>query len=255
MACAGAADPESSVDLRSEARLNSHVPDLSRGVMPAELLPVSGFIVPPKKGQDDHALQELIMRINAGSLAYLHVPSSLVYRWAALCGRWAPDLQTFVAQALRHTGNLDNFLVQPAAVDHHSGAYGLLEASITAAELAMNPCHLPGSFEPLPPLLDELEQLCSAAAFLFDLGKVFDPMPCDDSLRVDETVLTPYSDLSRCWRSSWKALSGRNPVLAAWMHHVGGDKPSRSESVEVARRLVHNAVRASWRAPSALVAR
>jgi hypothetical protein len=233
--------------------VNSHAPDLSRGVMPAELLPISGFIVAPKKGQEDHSLEELIMRINAGSLSYLHVPAPLIYRWAALCGRWAPDLRTFVAQALRHTGNLDAFLVQPAAVDHHSGAYGLLEASIAAAELAMNPCHRPGSFEPLPPLLDELEQLCSVAAFLFDLGKVFDPQPSDDTLRLDDTILTPYTDLSRCWRSSWKALSGRNPVLAAWMHHVGHDGPSKSESVEVARRLVHNAVKTSWRMPRSLL--
>ncbi|HEY0856195.1 MAG TPA: hypothetical protein VGE16_04015 [Albitalea sp.] len=232
--------------------MNSHAPDLSRGVMPAELLPVSGFIVAPAKGQDDHALQELIMRVNAGSLSYLHVPPPLVYRWAALAGKWAPDLQTFVAQALRHTGNLDNFLVQPAAVDHHQGAYGLLEASIAAAELAMNPCHRPGSFEPLPPQLDELEQVCSVAAFLFDIGKVFDPLPCDDSQRAEEAPLAPYSDLSRCWRSSWKALSGRNPVLAAWMFHVGRGAPSNSAAVEIARRLVHNAVRASWKAPSSL---
>jgi hypothetical protein len=221
--------------------------------MPAEMLPISGFIVAPKKGQEDHSLQELVMRVNAGSLAYLHVPSPLVYRWAALCGRWAPDLQTFVAQALRHTGNVDNFLVQAAAVDHHSGAYGLLEASITAAELAMNPCHVPGSFEPLPPQLDELEQLCSVAAFLFDLGKVFDPMPSDDTLRTFDPVLTPYADLSRCWRSSWKALGGRNPVLAAWLYHVGRDTISRCETVEIARRLVHNAVKAAWRTPSSLL--
>ena len=232
--------------------MNSHAPDLSRSVMPAELLPISGFIVAPKKGQEDHSLQELIMRINAGSLAYLRVPSTLVYRWAALCSRWAPDLQTFVAQALRHTGNLDNFLVQAAAVDHHSSPYGLLEASIIAAELAMNPCHAPGSFEPLPPQLDELEQLCSVAAFLFDLGKVFNPQPADDTLRAESPVLTPYVDLSRCWRSSWKALGGRNPVLAAWMYHVGHDTVSRSETVEVARRLVHNAVKAAWRTPSSL---
>ena len=230
----------------------SHAPDLSRGVMPAEMLPVSGFIAMPPRTQDDHALQELIMRVNAGSLAYLQVPASLVWRWAALCGRWAPDLQTFVAQALRHTGNLDNFLVQPAAVDHHGNAYGLLEASITAAELAMNPCHRPGSFEPLPPLLDELEQVCSVAAFLFDLGKVFDPMPWDDSVRADRPILRPYSDLSRAWRSSWKALSGRNPVLAAWMHHVARGAPSKAMTVEIARRLVHNAIRASWRMPSTL---
>jgi len=227
--------------------VNPHAPDLSRGVMPPELLPVSGFIVSPKKGHDDHALHDLILRVNAGSLAYLCVPSDLVYRWAALCGRWAPDLQTFVAQALRHTGNLDHFLVQPAALDHHTGPHGLLESSIAAAELAMNPCHQPGSFEPLPPLLDELEQLCSVAAFLFDLGKVFDPQPCHDSLRTYEPILTPYADLSRCWRASWKALAGRNPVLAAWMYHVCSDHPSRSESVEIARSLVHNAIRTAWR--------
>jgi hypothetical protein len=230
--------------------VKSHAPDLSRGVMPAQLLPLCGFIVPPKKGQEDHALQELILRVNAGSLSYLQVPPALTYRWAALCGRWAPDLQTFVAQALRHTGNLDNFLVQPAALDHHTGAYGLLECSISAAELAMNPCHRPGSFEPLPAELDELEQLCSAAAFLFDLGKVFDPHPSDDSMRAAGSALAPYSDLSRCWRSSWKALNGRNPVLAAWMFHVGRSAPSRAEPVEIARRLVHNAVKASWRSRS-----
>lgn len=231
--------------------MNSHAPDLSRGVMPAELLPVSGFIVPPKRGQDDHALQELIMRINAGSLSYLRVPTPLLYRWAALCGRWTPDLQTFVAQALRHTGNLDNFLVQPAAVDHHAGAYGLLECSIAAAELAMNPCHVPGSFEPLPPAIDELEQVCSVAAFLFDLGKVFDPHPGDDTMRSTAPFITPYSDLSRAWRSSWKALSGRNPVLAAWMYHIGRTAPSRATPVEIARRLVHNAVKTAWRTPAA----
>lgn len=232
--------------------MNSHVPDLSRGVMPAELLPISGFIAAPSKVADDHALQDLILRVNAGSLAYLRVPSSLVYRWAALSGRWSPDLQTFVAQALRHTGNLDNFLIQPAAVDHHNGAYGLLESSIAAAELAMNPCHVPGSFEPLPPVLDELEQVCSVTAFLFDMGKVFDPHPIDDSMRSHEPVLSPYSDLSRCWRSSWKALAGRNPVLAAWMYHVGRAAPSRAIPVEIARRLTHNAVKASWRSATAL---
>jgi len=219
--------------------------------MPAELLPISGFIVAPTKAPDDHMLQELIMRVNAGSLSYLRVPPSLVYRWAALCGRWSPDLQTFVAQALRHTGNLDNFLVQPAALDHHNGAYGLLESSITAAELAMNPCHKPGSFEPLPPQLDELEQVCSATAFLFDIGKVYDPQPSVDVLRSHEPILAPYSDLSRCWRASWKALAGRNPVLAAWMYHVGRAAPSRAISVEIARRLTHNAVKAAWRASAA----
>ena len=219
--------------------------------MPAELLPISGFIIAPTKAPDDHALQELIMRVNAGSLSYLRVPPGLVYRWAALCGRWSPDLRTFVAQVLRHTGNLDNFLVQPAALDHHNGAYGLLESSITAAELAMNPCHRPGSFEPLPPQLDELEQVCSATAFLFDIGKVYDPHPSVDELRSHEPILAPYSDLSRCWRASWKALAGRNPVLAAWMYHVGRAAPSRAISVEIARRLTHNAVKAAWRTSAA----
>ncbi len=220
--------------------------------MPAELLPISGFIAAPPKGQEDHSLQELIMRVNAGSLSYLQVPAPLVYRWAVLCSRWAPDLQTFVAQALRHTGNLDNFLVQPAALDHHDLPYGMLEVSITAAELAMNPCHSPGSFEPLPMMLDELEQLCSAAAFLFDLGKVFDPLPCNDRMRRRAPALTPYADLSRCWRSSWKALAGRNPVLASWMHHVGRSTPSTAAAVEIARRLVHSAVKAAWRTQSSL---
>jgi len=227
-----------------------HVPDLSRGVMPAQLLPVSGFLVPPPKAQEDHALQELIMRINGGSLAYLRVPTSLVYRWAALCGRWAPDLQVFVAQALRHTGNLDNFLVQPAALDHHTGHHGLLECSIAAAELALNPQHDGAGLQPLPSEIDELEQVCSVAAFLFDLGKVFDPLPAEDTRRGAKPVLTPYTDLSRCWRSSWKALAGRNTVLAAWMYHVGRDTGSKAVAVEIARRLTHNAVKAAWRLPS-----
>src|SRR5690348_2307583 len=136
------------VNPSDEVPLSSHVPDLSRGVMPAQLLPVSGFMVAPRKGMDDHALEELIMRVNAGSLAYLRVPSSLVYRWAGLCSRWSPDLRTFVAQVLRHTGNLDNFLVQPAATDHHRGAHGLLEASIAAAELVMDPQHDARSLQP-----------------------------------------------------------------------------------------------------------
>ena len=233
--------------------MNPHVPELSRGVMPAELLPVSGFIVAPgKRVLDDHALQELIMRINAGSLAYLRVPSSLVYRWAGLCGRWSPDLQTFVAQVLRHTGNLDNFLVQAAAIDHHHGPYGLLEASITAAELVLNPRHDARSLQPLPSHVDDIEQVCSAAAFVFDIGKVFDPLPSEDTQRARHTVLRPYSDLSRCWRSSWKALANRNPVIAAWMYHLGRTAPSKAAAVEMARCLTRNAVKASWRAQSTL---
>jgi hypothetical protein len=233
--------------------VNAHAPDLSRGIMPAELLPVSGFIVAPgKKSGHDHELQELIMRINAGSLAYLRVPSSLVYRWANLCGRWSPDLQTFIAQVLRHTGNLDNFLVQAAAADHHHGPHGLLEASITAAELVLNPRHDPRSLQPLPAEVDDLEQVCSAAAFLFDIGKVFDPLPSDDGPRRSQFSLRPYSDLSRCWRSSWKALANRNPVVAAWMYHLGRSGAAKALPVEVARSLTRNAVKASWRMSSSL---
>jgi len=232
--------------------MSSHVPDLSRGVMPAQLLPVSGFIAPARKAGDDHALEELIMRVNAGSLAYLRVPSSLVYRWAGLCSRWSPDLRTFVAQVLRHTGNLDNFLVQAAASDHHQGPHGLLEASLCAAELVLNPRHDARSLQPLPAEIDDLEQVCSAAAFLFDIGKVFHPMPCDDVLRTVGGPLTPFSDLSRCWRSSWKALVNRNPVAAAWMHYLGRTVPSKAPTVEIARQLTRNAVKASWRLPSTL---
>jgi hypothetical protein len=230
--------------------MNTHPTDLSRGVMPAELLPVSGFIEPRKQAVDDHALHDLILRVNGGSLAYLRVPTELVFRWAALCGRWAPDLQTFVAQVLRHTGNLDHFLVQPAALDHHGGMHGLLECSIAAGELAICADHRPGSFEPLPQQVDELVQVCSAAAFLFDIGKVFDPQPNDDRMRRVRPVLTPYKDLARCWRSSWKALYGRNPVLAGWMYHVGRPTGCRAAAVKVARNLTHNAVKAAWRTGS-----
>jgi hypothetical protein len=226
--------------------LNPHVPDLSRGVMPAQLLPLGGFMHAPRAIVDDHALEELIMRVNAGSLAYLRVPSSLVYRWASLCARWSPDLRTFVAQVLRHTGNLDNFLVQPAATDHHRGPHGLLEASLAAAELVMNPGHDARNLQPLPPQIDDVEQVCSAAAFLFDIGKVFHPMPTADGRRAEARMLAPYSDLSRCWRSSWKALANRNPVLAGWMHHVGRAAPSKAAPVEIARCLTRNAVKASW---------
>jgi hypothetical protein len=220
--------------------------------MPAELLPVSGFIESRKVAADDHALHDLILRVNGGSLAYLKVPASLVFRWAALCGRWAPDLQIFVAQVLRHTGNLDHFLIQPAATDHHYGVHGLLESSLAAAELAICADHEPGSFKPLPAHVEELVQVCSVAAFLFDVGKVFDPQPHDDRLRRMRPVLTPYKDLSRCWRSSWKALYGRNPVLAGWMYHVGRPTGCRASAVKVARHLTHNAVKAAWRTPSTL---
>ena len=221
--------------------MKSHPPDLSRSsVMPAELLPVSGFILRRNKVSEDNPLHDLILRVNAGSLSYLGVPPSLVYRWACLCGRWAPDLQTFIAQVLRHTGNLDHFLTQPAALDHHSSHYGLLETSITAAELAMSAQHDPQSFRPLPAEVDELHQVCSATAFLFDIGKVFDPVLHSDAPRAERSLLLPFADLSR------------NPVLAGWMHHLGRSDRGRATPVRVTRSLAHNAVKAAWRTPSAL---
>lgn len=235
----------------SEVPLNSHLPDASRAVLPAYLLPVTGFIA-GTKGSDDNPLHDLILRVNAGSLSHLGVPAGLVYRWACLCGRWAPDLQMFVAQALRHTGNIDHFLVQPAARDHHAGDHGLLEASITAAELAMCAQHDPRGFQPLPIQIDELQQVCSVVAFLFDLGKVFDPVPGFDWERGMQAELTPYSDLSRCWRSSWKALRARNHILAAWLYHVSRPSPCGASAVEVVRSLAHNAVKAAWRTTSLL---
>ena len=92
--------------------------------------------------------------------------------------------------------------------------YRKFEAGLAAAELAICADHDAGSFKPLPAHVDE------PAAFLFDVGKVFDPQPDDDRLRRVRPALTPYKDLSRCWRSSWKALYGRNQVLAGWTYHV-----------------------------------
>ena len=51
----------------SEVPLNSHLPDASRAVLPAYLLPVTGFIA-GTKGSDDNPLHDLILRVNAGSL-------------------------------------------------------------------------------------------------------------------------------------------------------------------------------------------
>lgn len=234
--------------------MNSQAHDLSRSLMPAQLLPISDFIAPPraKHARDEQELPELIMRINAGSLAYLRVPASLVYRLAGLSRRWSPDLQTFVAQALRHTGNVDNFLVQAAAVDHHAGPHGLLETSIAAAELVLDPRHDARNLQPLPDDIDDMEQVCSVAAFLFDLGKVYESLPGADLRRSGAATLRPYSDLSRCWRSSWKALANRNPVLAAWLHYLGRPAASKAAPVEIARRLTRNAVKAAWRTPSTL---
>jgi len=218
--------------------------------MPAALLPVSGFITPAKN--EDAALHEIIVRINAGSLSYLGVPYSLVYRWACLSRRWAPQLRTFIAQVLHQTGNLDHFLVQPAAIDHHHRRHGLLEASITAAEYAMNAEHQPGSYQPLPAHVDELQQVCSAAAFLFDVGKVFDPLLADDTRRCTQATLTPYADLARCWRTAWRALHGRNAIVAAWLFHLARSTPSAASTVNAARSLTHNAVKVAWCTPSAL---
>jgi len=106
--------------------------------------------------------------------------------------------------------------------------------------------------QPLPAEIDDLEQVCSVAAFLFDIGKVFDPQPNDDRMRRVRPVLTPYKDLSRCWRSSWKALVNRNPVVAAWMHHLGRAPASKASTVEAARQLTRNAVGASWHMPSTI---
>jgi hypothetical protein len=38
------------------------------------------------------------------------------------------------------------------------------------------------------------------------------------------------------------------------MYHVGRSAPSRAEPVEIARRLVHNAVKAAWRSRSIALA-
>src|SRR5262249_39619631 len=124
---------------------------------------------------------------------------------------------------------------------------GLLEASIAAAELVLNPRHDARALQPLPAEIDDLEQVCSAAAFLFDIGKVFDPMPSEDALRTYGGALIPYSDLSRCWRSSWKALPNANPVLAAGSHHRARAPGTKAPAGELARRLPRNAVKASWR--------
>jgi hypothetical protein len=81
---------------------------------------------------------------------------------------------------------------------------------------------------------------------------VFDPLPSEDGPRNAEAFLTPYSDLSRGWRSSWKALANRNPVVAAWLHHLGRTAPCKAVAVEMARHLTRNAVKASWRMRSTL---
>ena len=232
--------------------MNSDPIDRSWRALPAVRLPLSGFL--EERGQGgDNLLSTLIRRMNSGNLAYLGVPSDLVYRLACLCGRWSPDLQEFIAQVLERTGNLDHFLTQPAATDHHGGIYGLLESSVTAAEFAMNADHDARSRKPLPPEISELQQVCAAVAFLFDLGKVYSEHAGQDLPRSTRRQLHPHSDLSRCWRSSWTTLARRNPILAAWLDQVASRRSGATAAVRAARSLTHNAVRASWRSASQLL--
>lgn len=226
----------------------------SRNVLPADQLPTSGFMGRRKYLKRD-LLSDVVMRMNAGNLSHLQIPTSLVYRLACLCKRWAPDLQVFIAQVLEGTGHLDHFLTQAAAADHHAGRFGLLEASIAAAELAMDAGHDARTFQPLPLRVDELQQVCSAAAFLFDIGKVLQTNITPDMPREAEGTLAPYADLPRCWRSSWEPLAHRHPILAAWFDQLGREMPDPIASVRTGRSLVRNAVTASWRTRSSLPVR
>jgi hypothetical protein len=214
-------------------------------LLPADQLPISGFMGRRKYLKRD-LLADLVGRINSGNLEHLQVPAMLVYRLSCLCKRWAPDLQAFIAHILESSGHLDHFLTQPAALDHHQNKFGLLESSITAAELAINPGHQASSFEPLPFKVDELQQVCSATAFLFDIGKVFQSQLTADTPRELEFSLNPYADLPRCWRASWEPLSQRHPILAAWFDQLARSVPDPIASVRAGRGLVHNAVMASW---------
>lgn len=215
------------------------------GLLPAELLPSSGFLSEASPYPSE-PLQDLILRVNAGSRSRMGVPSDLVWRWAALAGRLAPELQTFIAQVLRGTGNLDHFLVRPAALDHHAYDHGLLEASILAAELALNADHRPERWDILPREVDDLEQVCATVAFLFDIGKVFEPALGFDRPRLAARTLPPYADLPRCWREAWRDLHHRNPVLAAWLHHVGRASARTTSAVRATQHLVRTAVGAAW---------
>ena len=226
----------------------------SRNVLPADQLPTSGFMGRRKYLKRD-LLSDVVMRMNAGNLSHLQVPTSLVYRLACLCKRWAPDLQVFIAQVIEGSGHLDHFLTQPAAADHHQGRFGLLEASITAAELAMDADHDARTLQPLPFRVDELQQVCSAAAFLFDIGKVLQTHLTPDAPRDTAGSLAPYADLPRCWRSSWEPLANRHPILAAWFDQLGRETPDPIASVRTGRSLVRNAVTASWRTASSLSVR
>jgi hypothetical protein len=230
-----------------EAEMNPDSTHHSRRSMPAAQLPTKGFMGRGRYARD--LLTDLVSRINSGNLAHLKVPSALVYRWAVLCSRWSPDLQMFVAQVLERTSNIDHFLTQPAALDHHHHTHGLLEAAITAAELALNADHDNRSFQPLPRKIDELQQVCSAVAFLFDIGKVFDSNVGKDKPRATRGALLPYSDLSRCWRTSWDALAQRNALLAEWVYQIARETADPSAAVRAARSLTHHAVKAAWALP------
>ena len=225
-----------------------------RNVLPADQLPTSGFMGRRKYLKRD-LLSDVVARMNSGNLSHLQVPTSLVYRMACLCKRWAPDLQVFIAQVIEGSGHLDHFLTQPAAADHHTGRFGLLEASITAAELAMDADHDARTMQPLPFRVDELQQVCAAAAFLFDIGKVLQTHLLPDAPRDVDGSLSPFADLPRCWRSSWEPLANRHPILAAWFDQLGRETPDPIASVRTGRNLVRNAVTASWRTPSVLSGR
>ncbi len=231
-----------------EAVMNPDSTHHSRRSLPAAQLPTKGFMGRGRYARD--LLTDLIGRINSGNLAHLNVPSGLVYRWAVLCSRWSPDLQMFVAQVLERTHNIDHFLTQPAASDHHNHPHGLLEASITAAELALNADHHVSSFEPLPRKVDELQQVCSAVAFLFDIGKVFDARTGKDKPRATRQALAPYADLSRCWRTSWESLAQRNGLLSEWVYQIARETADPSAAVRAARNLTHQAVKAAWCLPA-----
>ena len=130
--------------------------------------------------------------------------------------------------------------------DHHTHDHGLLETSILAAEFALNADHQPGKWEALPTRVDDLEQVCATVAFLFDVGKVYAPELSFDRPRMVRSHLAPHTDLPRCWREAWRDLHHRNPVLAAWLHHVARTTPRATTAVRATRRLVRNAVSAAW---------
>jgi len=238
--------PQNQVSNVKETELAFDSPNSSRHVLPADQLPTSGFMGRRKYLKRD-LLSDVVNRMNSGNLSHLQVPTTLVYRLACLCKRWAPDLQVFIAQVLESSGHLDHFLTQPAATDHHTGRHGLFEAAILAAELAMDADHDPRTLKPLPFYVDELQQVCSAAAFLFDIGKVMDGRLGADLPRDEAETLVPYLDLPRAWRSSWEPLANRHPILAAWFDQLGRETPDPIHSVRSARSLVRNAVTAAWR--------